>query len=316
MIIKKTIAILFTALLFSLSACNLSGAPVAGGTSPAPAAATAALQTEVANIVAATQAAQTQVAGIVASTQAAQTEVANAVASTLAAMTTNTPEFTLTPSLTPTPTPTSTLTYTLTPNSSRVSVSVDTNCRSGPGTVYAILGVFRVGETAEIVGQDFGQGNWIIRLPSNPTIICWVWRNYATVTGDTGPVPVFTAQPSPTRAAGFILTYDSFTSCGGVFSVKFKIVNNSSLTWESDQVNTTDRTTSVTTTVNRNNFSNYAGCTLSSNDNNLEPGESGITTSNGFAANPSGHDFKATIQVCTEEGQGGICVAKTITFTP
>jgi uncharacterized protein YgiM (DUF1202 family) len=320
--LKKTFLIIVTTLLLCLSACGAAGIPVNGGTDSGPAEATAALQTQVAIIVASTQAAQTEAAGIAASTIGAQTEIAKAVASTLTALVTSTPEFTFTSSFTstaslsPTPTPTITPTFTLTPNYPRVSVSVNTNCRSGPGAAYEILGLFRAGETAEIVGQDFDRGNWVIRLPSNPAIICWVWRNSATVTGNTSPVPIFTPQPTPTEAIDFKLTYDSFTSCSGVYYVKFKIVNNSNLTWESNQVNVTDRTTNVTTTINRNYFSNYNGCTLGSNDSNLEPGEIGITTSSGFAANLSGHDFKATIQVCSADGQGGTCVVKTINFVP
>jgi hypothetical protein len=322
MLFKKIVVIFIIFLVVSLSACSLPGSVVIGGPTQDPAVATAAMQTAIAEIVVSTQAGQTQVAENAASTEAAQTELANAVAGTLTAIATNTSEFTLTSSLTPTlthkptRTPTLTLTQSLTTNLPHLTVSVETNCRSGPGKAYDILGVLHVGETAEIVGQDFGKGNWIIRLPSKPTIICWVWRNYATTTGDTGPVPVFTPQSTPTPMIGFVLTYDSFTSCSGSFFVKFKIVNNGSMTWESNQVNATDRTTTVTTTINRDHFSNYTGCVLSVNDSNLEPGEVGITTSAGFAANPTGHDFKATVQVCSLDGQGGPCVNKTITFTP
>ena len=313
---KKTFDVLIVFLLLFLCACGASGTAVNGGTDSNPAEATAALQTEVARIVAATQAAQTQVAGMAAGTAAVETEVANAVASTLTAVITDTPEFTLTPTVTSTSLSTPTKTRTPTPNFPRVTVSANTNCRSGPGLSYPILGSFKVGETAEVVGQDKNKGYWVIRLPSEPIIICWIWRYSATPIGETVSVPVFTPQPTPTEIVGFILTYEGFTSCNGLYYVKFKIENNSNQTWESNQVNATDRTTNVTTTINRNNFSNYDGCNLVANDTNLEPGEVGITTSNSFASNPSGHDFKATIQACSLEGQSGTCATKTITFTP
>lgn len=322
MFLKKMIAIFVATLLVFLSACNLPGSPVIGGTNPDPAAATAAIQTEVANIVASTAVAQTQVAVIVASTAAAQTAFANAVASTLTAMATNTPEFTHTPSLTSTPTFTLTPTFTFTPTFTltssvpRVSVSVETNCRSGPGTVYGILGVLRVGETAEIVGRDLGEGNWIIRLPSNPAIICWVWRNYATTTGDTGPLPVFTPPPTPTPAASFQVSYIDFETCGAAYGLEFKITNNGSVTWESNRIIATDLTTSVSKSNDRNDFPNYTGCALTSADMNLEAGEVGTTTTASFPANPAGHSFTATIRVCSLDGMAGVCLEKTITFTP
>jgi hypothetical protein len=95
-----------------------------------------------------TAAGQTQVAEIVASTLEAGTELANAVAETLAALATNTPEFTFTPSLTSTPS------FTFTPAVPMVSVSVETNCRSGPGKPYDILGVLQVGVSAAAVQSD------------------------------------------------------------------------------------------------------------------------------------------------------------------
>jgi len=313
---RKVFIIFALMLLAGLTACGLEDFLPTGVATQDPAVVTAAMRTEVANIVASTEAGQTQVAGMTAAAIAVQTEIANSVASTLTAMVTNTPEFTFTPTFTPSLTPSATRTFTLTPNFPRVTVGADTNCRSGPSVAYNILGLVRAGQTAEIVGQDFDRGHWVIRLPSNPVIICWIWRNSATVTGDANPVPIFTPQPTPTTAINFLLIYDSFTSCGGLYQVKFKIVNNSELTWESNQVNATDRTTNVTTTINRDHFSNYIGCTFAANDTNLAPGENGITTSNTFAANPSGHDFKATIQLCTVEGQSGTCLSKTITFTP
>ncbi len=311
---NKAFACLLIAILMVLSACS----PVlpTGPSSQDPVQETAVVQTQVAGIVSQTLSAQTEIAGMTASAVAEQTDIALSVASTLTALVTSTPEFTFTSTFTPSLSPSVTGTLTTTPNFPRLTAGADTNCRSGPAVAYEILGLVKAGETAEIVGQDADRGHWVIRLPSNPAVICWIWRNSATVTGIVNPVPVFTPQPTPTLTIDFILAYDSFISCSGVFSVKFKIVNNSSLTWESNQVNATDMTTNVTTTVSRNNFSNYDGCTLVANDSNLAPGEVGITTSNTFATNPSGHDFKATIQLCSSDGQSGTCVSKTITFTP
>ncbi|TSA47703.1 MAG: hypothetical protein D4R46_00715 [Chloroflexi bacterium] len=331
---KKFIAISASVFLMLVSACNMPGGPaVVSGTNQDP-----------------TAAIETRVAEIVASTAAAQTALANAVASTLTAMPTNTPEFTFTPSLTPTPTftltstpmftltpsltptptftltstPTFTLTpsltptptFTLTPEVPMVSVSVQTNCRSGPGPAYDILGIMNVGQTAEVVGRSVNNENWIIKLPSNPAITCWLWGQYATVVGNTAGLPIVTPPPTPTPAASFNVIYSSTTPCGVLYGIKFQITNNGSVTWESDRVITTDQATSETVTVDRNNFPNFNGCAAASTDQNLEAGEVGITTNAGFSANPAGHSITATIRVCSLDGMAGTCLEKTITFTP
>jgi hypothetical protein len=134
----------------------------------------------------------------VAETLGAQTQIAHAVQQTLTAMVTDTLQFTFTPSLTLTPSQTLTTTPSPTSEAPRVSVSVDTRCRTGPGTIFDILGVLKVGETAEVVGRSHNSDNWIIKLPSNPAITCWLWAFYATVTGNTSALPVVPWPPTPT----------------------------------------------------------------------------------------------------------------------
>ena len=57
------------------------------------------------------------------------------------------------PIFTPTITLTPTLTLTLPPSVPMVSVSVDTNCRTGPGVIYDYLTGLSVGEKAEVIGK-------------------------------------------------------------------------------------------------------------------------------------------------------------------
>lgn len=99
-----------------------------------------------------------------------------------------------------TPTITLTPTISLTPTSEvpTVSVSVDTNCRFGPGNVYQYLGALLVGESAEVVARNSAGTYWYIRNPDIAGEFCWLWGEYATVSGDTTRLPVFTPPPTPT----------------------------------------------------------------------------------------------------------------------
>jgi len=94
---------------------------------------------------------------------------------------------TLTPTGTPTPAP----------NIPMVSVSLDTNCRTGPGMAYDYLDGLRVGEKAEVVGKytAVAPGYWIIKKGA---ITCWLWGQYATVEGDVSGLPEIAPPPSPT----------------------------------------------------------------------------------------------------------------------
>jgi uncharacterized protein YgiM (DUF1202 family) len=170
MIWKRIVTLIAAIALISLSACHLQalGPPLEGA-----------------------------VATALAQTQAAQTSLANALAGTLTAMIPATPTLTPTSPFTPTITDTPTPTFTLTLAAPMVSVSMDTNCRTGPGNVYDLIGGLKIGETAAVVGRDAYNQYWIIKNPDNLGT-CWIWGKYATVAGDTSKLPVIAAPPTPT----------------------------------------------------------------------------------------------------------------------
>ena len=299
MLRKKSILFVISVLFISMLACNLTSPTAVGNPNLDPAAATAALQT--------------QVALIVASTSAAQTSIAQSLAETQTAMPTNTPEFTFTPSLTPTPT------FTLTPTIPMVSVSVNTNCRTGPNEAYDLVGILTVGQTAQVVGRTADGGSWIILLTDNPTRPCWLWSQYATITGNGQALPVVTPPPTPTPASAFIASYVEMVNCMGEFGFTFKITNSGSVTWESIKIVVKDTVTTTVETNTRDSFKRYIGCTSSGEDQNLEPGETGYETSvvpGQFAYNPAGHAMKVVITLCSKDALAGVCLEKTVSFTP
>jgi hypothetical protein len=299
---KKFLAIITLACLVLIPSCNLPG-----GQAPL------SLTTQQATIPI-----ETLVAEKLAATAAVQTALANAVASTLAALATNTPEYTFTPSLTSTPSQTPTLTITLTPSVPKASVSVETNCRSGPGLVYGILGVVSVGQSAEVVGKGAGD-YWIIKVPSNPSVTCWLWGQYATVAGNTSGLPVFSPPPTPTPAQNFTVSFVDNTNCGSQYAFQFQVNNTGGITWESINIIITNNTADTTTTHTLDSFRAYEGCPLQSDQLNLEPGEGGLVSNinpGQLNYDPSGDHFTATFKLCSQNGLAGTCLEKTITFNP
>ena len=98
-----------------------------------------------------------------------------------------------------------------------VTVSVATNCRSGPGQSFASLYGMPVGQVAKVVAKNTYTGYWIIEIPGQNGKTCWLWGQYATVTGDTSTLnnvvtptsvatktPTATITPTVTTASGAI----------------------------------------------------------------------------------------------------------------
>ncbi|MBN2119145.1 MAG: hypothetical protein JW730_21425 [Anaerolineales bacterium] len=103
------------------------------------------------------------------------------------------------PSPTATFTPEPTATITLTPTSSvpMVTVSENTNCRTGPAVVFDLVGALLIGQQAVVVGKYTIGNYWIINNP-NGSGTCWLWGQYATVTGNTVGLPEYAPPPTPT----------------------------------------------------------------------------------------------------------------------
>ena len=160
-----------------------------------------------------TQAAQQQIETIVAQTMTAMPTFTEEPSPTMTETSTATLTPTEVPSPTETPTESPTLTATLTPTVPAtvtltvpmVEVSVATNCRTGPGRIFDQVSVLGVGKRVEVVARNLNSTYWVINNPGGSGT-CWLWGEYATVTGPTATLPVWDSPLTPTPAAGITPT--------------------------------------------------------------------------------------------------------------
>lgn len=238
---------------------------------------------------------------------------------TLPPTATHTASPTWTPSLTPTPsfTPTLLILDTFTPFIPMISVSVPTNCRTGPGTVYPRTGALLVGQFAQIYGVDPTGHWWQIRDPSGGEL-CWMSDLYATITGYTGDVPVYTPAPTPTPtpAPSFGLSYDGLVSCTGEWWPELRLDNTGDVTFRSIQIDLKDNATSDTVSNDWNSFIDNYDCSSTKSRSTLEPDRGVTVSSPPFGHDPSGHNLRADVMLCTQRNLDGDCVTETIKFKP
>lgn len=233
---------------------------------------------------------------------------------------TDTPVFTTTPEP-PTVTPTITLTFTpvftSTPLVPLISVSVATNCRVGPGRAYDRVGALLVGEFAEVAGRSSTGEYWYIRNPNSSNGYCWLWGQYATVSGNFAALPVFTPPPTPTPMPDFEAEYSDLDACAGGWWVDIDLSNTGGLNFKSVALSLRDIDTDIVLVLYSDGFSNKDNCIdPPSLRDNLPPDSVRTFSSPAFSYDPSGHRLRATITVCSNPGQSGTCLTKVITFTP
>jgi hypothetical protein len=226
----------------------------------------------------------------------------------------------------PTATPTITLTVTpffsLTPLVPMISVSVATNCRTGPGRAYSMVGALLVGETAQVLGRDPTGNYWYIPNPDSSGDFCWVWGEYATLTGNTTVLPIYTPPPTPTPtrtptpAPDFEADFVSLEECSGSWWVNISLENTSPTTFRSMGLRLIDRDTDMEMTNFTDGFTGRDGCSSTTTRDVIEPDRTFVVSSSAFAYNLDGHDLRARITLCTNTGQGGTCITRVINFEP
>jgi len=228
---------------------------------------------------------------------------------------TATPE---TPTLTLEPTMTPTSEFTATSSTPMISVEVDTNCRVGPGAIFERVGILLVGETAEIVGREPKGEFWYIHNPDvadNGVEFCWVWGEYATVSGDTLPLLYLSPPPPPT--ASLDVVFEKMDTCT-TWWINFKLTNKSGISFKYINIVLTDTDTDPVTVVSSkaNEFTYNDGCSQPVTTKTLIAGGTLSASSPLFAYNFKGHDLNAKVTACTETDQAGTCITKELNFTP
>jgi hypothetical protein len=286
------IVLAVTALLIVSLACGLPSIPVTGPTPDSHVAETAIMQTMASALT------QTSIAAIPINLANSQT-----------AAVTLTPTFTPSATLTPTPL------YTATPLIPMISVSVDTNCRVGPGQVYDRIGALLVGETTEVLGRNPTARYWYVRNPDKDNSFCWLWGEYATVVGNISALPFYTPPPTPTPPPSFDVAYGGLQICSGWW-VDFELTNTSTVTFQSVAIVVKDLSSDVEISLYANRFTAIDDCVGSTTQDTLDPGQALTVSTPAFAYDPDGHKLRATIKLCSAPGQKGACITSDIKFSP
>ena len=201
-------------------------------------------------------------------------------------------------------TPTITLTPTL--GVPMVSISVDTNCRFGPGDFYEYEGALLVGELAEVAGKLADESFWYIENPDAPPPFCWIWGAYASVTGDKSGIPILTPPPTPTATQepmNFSATEYTVLNCVSHAFVT-KITNTGAVPIESYTITIVHPNENVTLVNTQDFFAGDPICGFPHVDS-VPVGGLEFIVSEGFQI-PGGL-YKVTVKACTQDGLGGTC---------
>ena len=208
------------------------------------------------------------------------------------------------------PSPTVSATPTL--GAPLVSVSMDTNCRFGPGEVYDYLGALLVGEEAPVVGKLADESFWYIENPDAPPPYCWIWGMYASVSGDKSGIPILTPPPTPTEIPTPTATQMPLSFAAAEYTILHcndhafvtKVTNTGSVTIQSYSITIVHPNDGITLVNVQDFFANEPICGYTYTYS-IPAGSFEFIVLEGFQI-PGGL-YQVTLKVCSEDGLGGIC---------
>jgi hypothetical protein len=191
-----------------------------------------------------------------------------------------------------------------------VTVSVDTNCRSGPGEIYKYAGALLVGETGTVLAINSTETYAVIENPDGPGD-CWLWLNFATIVGDTSELPL--ATPPPTPLPEFEFSFQSGECVWSVIDLIFLVIENTGpVAFESYSLyseNVTQGGGGGTESDNDGFYAFFPPCDGPGGER-IEPGQTGYLLTAGIAGANSGDTFSFTLKLCTLQNQSGYCLEK------
>jgi hypothetical protein len=113
----------------------------------------------------------------------------------------------------------------------------------------------------------------------------------------------------------FAADYDGLETCSGWWA-DIDLTNTGGVSFESIAMTVRDRDTDVVVSMYTDVFHDIDGCSDTSTRDRLNPGDSRVVSGPVFTYNPAGHKLRATITLCSRDGQNGMCITETINFTP
>jgi hypothetical protein len=191
-------------------------------------------------------------------------------------------------------------------------VTGNTNCRTGPGSVYDLLHTYLAGDQVQLEGKSEDGFFWYTSHLEGLNPDCWLWGKYATPVGDTAQLPVFTPPPTPTPSPDFEISYANADVAMGSWYFFFEVENTGSVAWDSALLYLYD----PVVPQDAGRFSNlfHVDFSVSPSKDKILPGESAYFLA-GRMTHPGPYGKIADVLdiyfvICTEQYLGGYCKTK------
>jgi uncharacterized protein YraI len=131
--------------------------------------------------------------------------------------------------------------------------TVNTNCRSGPGIQYDVVGALMPDQKSEVHGISRAGGYWYILNPNKTPKYCWVWSDTTVVDGNINYLPYIEIPATPIAVmphVGVSVSVSPETAgCGNTFTFSAVITSSEATTITYEWIREDGTTTTPATVV-------------------------------------------------------------------
>lgn len=190
-----------------------------------------------------------------------------------------------------------------------------TNCRSGPGKLYPVVGYLSVDQVAIVYGRNEDSTWWYIANPDKPGEYCWVNAETTEISGDIAGVPVVLV-PTLVPVLDFEAGFAGIKKCGNSEYLIFRVTNTGTETLVDAVIQIVTiqngKTIFGPETVVIPNMSSAKDCPTGVNT--IEGNERGFLAITRREAMKDGIPLRAIIEMCKAEGDEPVCLIKKVEF--
>jgi hypothetical protein len=156
---------------------------------------------------------------------------------------------------------------------------------------------------------------WYIENPTRPGEFCWLWGEYATLTGEVEALPILTPFPSPTPGPIVTIDFAGTIKCDRKFAY-FVVRNHGPFTFMTAERTILDLDTGKTlypATIDEHPFAPLENHCVPGHENEIYPDDVAYIYVP-LEGSRQGNRAQAVIRVCTGDNLRGICHTQWINF--
>jgi hypothetical protein len=218
---------------------------------------------------------------------------------------------------------------TVTPTREMVTLTMTgaTNCRRGTSTYFPVIKTFEAGDVVEVIGINSAGDYYYVKAAESETGGCWVWNQFATLSGNANALAVYTPVPTPLPTATntpppvpvYTVTYAGLTACGTGWAANFSITNTGSLTLQSIRILNYLEGVTDPFVHESNDFTQWSGGVKYAVVSEIGKGVTMIVSTcqpGKFDTDPTNKTVQSKITICSRDDLEGACTVTNLEFIP